>query len=38
MSGLAHTTPDILEQQLVAARAADPYRLSQSFPLAFTSF
>jgi hypothetical protein len=38
MSGLAHTNPDIFEQQVVAARAADPFRLSQSFPFAFTTY
>jgi hypothetical protein len=34
MGGLFHSTPDVLEQKLVEARASDPYRITQTFPFA----
>ena len=34
--GLFHSTPDILEQRLVEVRAADPYRITQTFPFVVT--
>lgn len=30
--GLGHTSPDLIERQLVEARANDPFRITQTFP------
>jgi len=35
-TGLLHSNPDLVEQQLIELRANDPYRLSVTFPNAFT--
>ena len=33
--GLSHTSPELLEQRLMEARASDPIRLAQTFPFSF---
>ena len=30
--GLYHTPPDLIERQLIEARANDPFRITQTFP------
>ncbi len=34
--GLYHSSADLIERQLVEAKASDPYRISQTFPFVIT--
>lgn len=38
MSGLSHTSPDVMEQKILEYKAFDPYFVTQTFPFLNTPF
>jgi hypothetical protein len=38
LGGLSHTSPELIEQKLLEIRAADPYRMIQTFPFINTPY